>query len=463
MAVFADQAVNDEQGIEFRAKWRSIFGGGKGGQVALFGNAIKTIQELNKTPKEMDFIETQKFLRGDILAALHIPEEMVSSDGSNRATAKEAYKMYLQEAVIPVIEAFIDTLNNRLVPQVDDAVFFCFDDPVPVDREQQLKEVTAGVGKWLTQNEARAEMGLAALDGYDTLGAVSFSNGGSASNSAPTDPAMQDQAKSILRSRPTLVRKLKAIEELVNLTQLSQPKRQKNSIFITRDMKVAYAKAVNDKVDSKTGAIKEALDEFHKGMLARVLKHDLTPEHFMDVVTEKTTAKALFAPLLVKLYKEFGQDALDAVFKKSSTDQFFTNEAMIAAIEARAGFFTSSIVDTTFEILKHKIADGIANGDGVEKIGQSLRDYFTDMSEGRANTIARTETGYALSRATNDAYAQSSVITGKEWINAGDDKVRDEHVDNGGEIVGKDEAFSNGEHYPGEASINCRCVLAPAV
>jgi HK97 family phage portal protein len=459
MVAFADVPVDDEQGAEFRAKWKSIFGRGKGGQVALFGNAIKSLQEMNKTPKEMDFIATQKFLRGDILAALHIPEEMVSSDGSNRATSKEAYKMYLQEAVIPVVEAVVDALNSRLVPRVDEAVFFAFDDPVPADRDQQLKELQAGVGKWMTQNEARVIVGLPPIDGADQLGSVSFNN----QANQQTDQAMQDQAKRYLAGRPVMMKRLKAIDELVNLSLLTTPKRQMNSIFATKDLKIAYAKAVNDKVDRKAGAIKDALDGFHKDMLARILKNELTTTTFMDVIGEKTAAKALFAPLLVKLYKEFGQDALDAVFKKASSDQFFTNEAMIAAIEARAAFFTGSIVDTTFEILKHKIADGIANGDGVEKIGQSLREYFTDMSVGRSNTIARTETGFALSKATNDAYQQSAVITGKEWINAGDDNVREEHVDNGGQIVGKDEAFSNGEHYPGEHSVNCRCVLAPSV
>lgn len=458
-AVFVDGVVTPEAAQEARAGWRDIFGRGQGGQVGFFGSNITKIEELNKTPKEMDFIETQKFLRDDILAALHVPKAMVTTDDVNLANSKEAYRMFLQEAVIPVADAFLDALNFRLCERVDDSVFFQFDDPTPADREMMLKEHTAAVGKWLTQNEVRIASGYDPIPGFDELGAVSFSN--AAGQQGAQD--VQQQAKRFLKARPVLYARLAAVEALATLTLMTEPKRERNSIFATRSMKYAYAKAVNDKVDRKAGAVKEALDEFHKGMLARVLAHDLTPEHFMDLVTEKVTAKALFTPLMVKLFKEFGQDALDAVFKKDSADQFFTNDAMIAAIEGRVKFFTGSIVDTTFEILKNKITDGIANGDGVDKIGQSLRDYFTDMSVGRSNTIARTETGYALSKATNDAYRQSAVITGKEWINAGDDKVRDEHVDNGGEIVGKDEAFSNGEHYPGEQSVNCRCVLAPAL
>lgn len=458
IAVFSDSVVTQEGAEEARADWKRVFGAGKSGQVGFFGSNVKTIQELNKTPKEMDFIETQKFLRDDILAALHIPKAMVTSDDVNLSNAKEAYRMYLQEAVVPVFEAFVDTINHRLIPQVDDTVFFRFDDPTPTDRELMLKEHQAGVGKWITQNEARIESGRDPIEGHDTLGEVSFGN--SSQNVTPAD--IQQEAKAILRSRPTLVRKLKAIEEVVNLTLMTAPKRQMNTIFTTKAMKEAYAKAYNEKVDRKASVIKDALDDFHKGMLARILKNELTATLFMDVVGEKTTAKALFAPILVKLFKEGGQDALDAVFRKSD-DIFFTDEAMLASMEARAAFFTNSIVDTTYEVLKAKVVAGVSNGDGVEAIGQSLREYFADMSVGRSNTIARTETSFVLSKATNDAYAQSAVITGKEWINAGDDKVRDEHIDNGGEIVGKDEVFSNGERFPGDQSVNCRCVLAPAL
>lgn len=456
--MMTDSVVTNEAADEARADWKRIFGGGKSGQLGVFGSNVKDLRELNKTPKEMDFIETQKFLRSDILAALHIPEEMVSSDGSNRATSKEAYKMYLQEAVIPVIDAFLDVLNNRLIPQVDDSIFFAFDDPVPVDAEQELKRHTAAVGKWLTQNEIRQETGYAPIEGGDELGKVSF--GGSQGQG--TAPEVQETAKSILRRRTGLVRRLKAIEEIVNLTLMTEPKRERNSIFPSKSAKEGYAKAYNEKVDKKAKAVKQAIDKFHEGMLERVLASDLTPNNFMDVTEEKVKANSALRPVMIQLYKDGGQDALNALFAKSA-EQFVATEVLVSAIEARVKFFTNSIVDTTFEVLKSKIVDGIVDGDGVDKIGQSIRSYFADMSVGRAKTIARTETGYALSKATNDAYAQSTVVTGKEWISAGDADVRDEHQLNDGQIVGKDEAFNNGEQYPGEQSINCRCTLAPSV
>jgi HK97 family phage portal protein len=462
MAVFADQVVTDEAGNEFRAKWKSIFGRGKGGQVAVFGSNIKQVQELNKTPKEMDFIETQKFLRDDILAALRIPKAMVSTDDVNLANGKEANRIFLANAVMPVLDAFLDIINHKLIPQSDTTLFFTYTDPTPMDREAMLKETTElkknGI---ITANEARAIYNYESVDGADELSA--------SSNAPATDPfaqtrtiELQRKAKNIMRNRPMLVKKLEAIEGIVALTQLTAPKREMNSIFPTKELKNTYAKAFNAKVDRKAEILKEAVDTYHDALLKRILSTELTVGGFMDLQAEKRLAKDAFTPVVVKLYKEAGQDALDAVFKKSA-DQFFADNVMIAAIEGRVRFFSESISDTTFEVLKTKIVAGIAAGDGIDKIGQSLREYFTDMSVGRAKTIARTETGYALSKATNDAYNQSSVITGKEWINAGDDHVREEHVENGGMIVATNGVFPNGESYPGEQSVNCRCVLAAAV
>lgn len=463
LAVFSTQTVTPEGAEEARADWKKVFGRGKGGQVGFFGSSVTSIQELNKTPKEMDFIETQKFLRDDIAAALHIPKAMLTTDDVNLANGKEANRVFLANAVMPVLDAFIDIINHKLITGTDVSLFFTYTDPTPMDREALLKETTelkkAGV---ITANEARALFNYEAMEGADELST-------STNNTMPADPAAQikaialrTKAKGIMRNRPLLVKKLEAIDGILALTQLTQPERKMSSIFSTKEMKVAYAKAVNDKTDNKAKVLKEAIDTYHDGLLKRVLATELNVNGFMDLQSEKRLAKDAFTPIVVKLYKEGGQDALDAIFKKSATD-FFADVHMIAAIEGRVRFFSDSISDTTFEVLKSKIVAGIAAGDGVDKIGASLREYFTDMSVGRAKTIARTETGYALSKATNDAYGQSSVITGKEWINAGDDNVREEHVDNGGQIVAKDGVFSNGESYPGEQSVNCRCVLAPAL
>lgn len=297
--VLTDTEVTDEHATDFRSRWKRVFGGSNAGQVGVFGNSVKDIKEMNKTPKEMDFIESQKFLREDILAALHIPREMVSSDGSNRATSKEAYKMYLQEAVIPVLEGFVDAINHKLLPNLDPNVFVTFQDPVPVDREMLLKEAIelkkAGV---ISANEARELFNYEAVEGHDDL------------TSAPTAPAaVVEEAKHIIRTRPVLARKLEAVERLVDVATKNQPKRQMNSIFATKAMKDAYAKAYNESVDRKSIVLADAIAKYFGELEERILASDLGLSTFMDTQDEKIKARNAFMPILEKLYREGGQQA----------------------------------------------------------------------------------------------------------------------------------------------------------
>ena len=78
--------------------------------------------------------------------------------------------------------------------------------------------------------------------------------------------------------------------------------------------------------------------------------------------------------------------------------------------------------------------------------------------------VARTEATAANNEGLLEGFRQSDVANGKEWINAGDDRVRIEHQDVpvgvGTEVVGLDAVFTNGLAYPQEP--NCRCVLGPA-
>ncbi len=460
VAVFANRQLSTDDIIEARANWKRVYGSGKGGQAGFFGSDITKLEQLNVTPKEMDFIASQNFLRDDILAALHIPKAMVTSDDVNLANAQTAKVMYLEEAIIPVLNLFIDVINNRLIPNIDISVFFEYENPVPADREMMLKEAAQGVGKWLTQNEVRDMYNLPPMDGADSLQDIS-------AISAARQLDLQAAGKAILRKRPILMLKLSAIEELASTLKPTPVKRQMNSIFTTKDAKQAYAKAFNDNVDKKADGFKEALDAFHKGQIERIIannKDGFTVTHFMDAPDERRLIQAALLPTYTALYTNAGQDTLTALIHgKKNVDTFFASANLLLQLDQRVRFFANSVTDTTFEVLKNKIVDGIQNGDGTDVIARDLRSYYDNMSVSRANTIARTETSYVISKATNDAYSQSSVVTGKEWITAGDSKVRDEHVMNDGMIVGKDASFPDGESYPGESSINCRCTLAPAV
>ena len=101
----------------------------------------------------------------------------------------------------------------------------------------------------------------------------------------------------------------------------------------------------------------------------------------------------------------------------------------------------------------------------VTEYARILDTVFDDMKTWRAETIARTEMVGAYNGASRIAAIESEVVTAREWLTAGDGRVRDSHVAlNGARTVSMDDAYPNGLMFPGDPngdpaeSINCRCV-----
>lgn len=468
VAVFVDKDINQEQIDEGRSKWQEVYGRGQGGQAGFFGKSIKDVKMLNVTPREMDFIATQNFLRDDILAVLHIPKAMITSDDVNLANSKTARINYMQEAVLPVLNAFKDAINNRLLPRVDDTLFVSYVNPVPEDRDIKLREATelkkAGI---ISANEARDLYEYESVEGADELATINLGGLGL--------QALETEAKYILRTRTVLRKRYIAVEKTVRAmvaVKKFEKKNKMNSLLPDSEVRYKYALAINKSVDAKAVSVEAAIKVYFQGAYERVIKsaelHDaFSAENFMDKTVEQIEIKRIVVPVLEKVLANAGQETLDMLFTGQKTavgEEFVLTDALLATYTERFIFFANSITDTTFEAVKGTILSGLAAGDGTDAIGRALRAQFDDMSVVRGKLIARTETGYAQSLATNEAYAQSSVVTGKQWVTLRDGNVRVPHqVNEAAGVIGKNDVFPSGEMYPAQHSINCRCVLVPAL
>ena len=477
IAVFIDSDLTDEDAEDARERWKKIYGKGEN-PVGFFGQKVKDLKTLNVSPKEMEGIASMEFLRDDILAALRIPKQMIDSD-VNYNNSKVAYATYLKQACLPVQDTFDDIVNNMLlVARPDEDKFVTYESPVNEDRELLLKEATelkkSGI---ITINEARGLMNYEDVEDGDVR-----ENGGSSTfELSMKQKRLRLIAKRLLKKRPILIKKFVAIKAVTELLHKSQAvdnaergifgvKRQRNSVFNTPELKEKYIKAFNENIDRKALDFRELVDVYNDGFLKRIIKffkdYGINADQFFDLTTELREAKAIFLPYMQDLFTKAGQETMDGMakgFTAKASERFYTPDEILQMLDERAEFFILSMLDTDFNEMKKIIVAGMDEGAGVEEIGRKLRKYFDDMSVSRAKTIARTETGRIVSQATAEAYHQSDLVTGKEWMTAGDDKVRDEHRMNDGVIVATDAAFPNGEHFPGELTINCRCALAPAV
>lgn len=473
VAIFVDQELGDEEASEARSRWNKTYSGDGGSSVGFFGNQVKDLKQLNVSPKEMSFIESMKFLRDDILAALRIPKQMIDTD-VNYNNSQVAYAQYVRQACEPVLDAFLDCVNNKLVLDTDPNLFFAYESNVGEDRELKLKEATEGFKAGIiTRDESRDILGFAAAkEGGDQF----YQGPQTAIQLAWKRNAIRSKALHFLKMRRSFYRTLvahDAVRRYAELKMVSEHKiqRQMNPVFATDAAKAEYINAFNGNIDKKAVGFRNTVDVYNDGLAKRIIEHfekiGITTDGFFNAADELRTATNIFLPLMKDLYSKVGDETMDTIangFKLNASERFYTHAEVLKRLEKRANFFVGSMLNTDYEELKTIISQGMKDGLGVPEMGRKIRGYFDDMSVSRAKTIARTETGRVVSEATLDAYQQSSVVTGVQWLTAGDSKVRPEHQANGAQgSIAVGSAFSSGEHFPGEDSINCRCALAPSV
>ena len=92
----------------------------------------------------------------------------VSPRTSTRSNLEAGFYIHAMVKVLPRIRQFVKQLNATLVKVYDPFLELDFENPVPEDVEAKLKTASAGVDKWWTKDEVRAQYGDAPLP--DRLG-----------------------------------------------------------------------------------------------------------------------------------------------------------------------------------------------------------------------------------------------------------------------------------------------------
>jgi hypothetical protein len=207
-----------------------------------------------------------------------------------------------------------------------------------------------------------------------------------------------------------------------------------------------------------------------------------------------------FSPMVNKTVTTAGQTTATTISNALRSPFVFdsTGQRVINYVRDQALSMTVDLTSNQMGVLRGVLDQSITNGWGSVKTGRAMREsiglttkqfdrFVTPYSKNlklsgipqeqidklvsrrirnltrqRANTIARTETSRAYNFANEESIKQAmdaGLISGgwKIWRTAGDDRVREEHMDMEGERVRIGETFSNGSEYPDD--INERCVV----
>lgn len=205
----------------------------------------------------------------------------------------------------------------------------------------------------------------------------------------------------------------------------------------------------------------EIADKTEKAARTR-LKKAITKASFtlFDDEAILTEAKIDLSPLLMNEVLLAGQAAYDLIDLEDTYVPYNIQEA----VQRNVAKFTQSMLDTDRDTLTKLINDGLDEGLSVPQIRNSITDKFDDISRTQSTRITRTEVIRASNMGTVDAYKQSQIVEGKQWLVAAGADEECEIYD--GEVVGLDENFyETSEFQNGDPPLhpNCRCVVIPVI
>lgn len=462
-----ENGMTPEQRQQLRAELTSTYGGiDNAFKIPVFSGGLepKTIQLTNK---DMEFIAQQTWVRDKISSIWGNPKSIITTDDVNRANADATILNWKQTTIRQEMKAITDTLNEFLVPRFGEALILGFKDPVPEDDTEDIEKAkslkSAGI---ITRNEARELVGYAPVKGGDEF-------------PEPFNPlAAGAQVPKSLRyvNYNKFFRKngyYKKIQDFAEVKAAAKP--------IAKEMVKGKKKIARQNVDivnyyEKQLHIVEAaelifrqkvekfIDRLVKKAMAEVPNeiNQIQSKQLFDEEDELTRAVLDFTPILSEVAINSGNQALQLIdSSKPYILLDFRNQ-----IRQRVELFAASMIDTDKNKLIDIITEGVRQGQSVPDIRRNINETFEEYTKMQAERITRTEVLRVSNQAALDAWDQSGVVEGKEWLTApGADAECEQYngrtvMNLSGNFYSPDNEFEDGDPpiHP-----NCRCVVIPIV
>ena len=131
-------------------------------------------------------------------------------------------------------------------------------------------------------------------------------------------------------------------------------------------------------------------------------------------------------------------------------------QAAVAQATAANVELIKSIPTQYLEKVGDAVMDNLVEGTRWEDLAKAI-EHVGDVTESRAKLIARDQTS-KMNGAFNEARQTSLGIDQYIWQTSGDERVREDHAANDGQVFSWNDPPATG--HPGE-DINCRCVAVP--
>lgn len=449
-----DDNTSDKEIMKTAKMWDNQHKGvSKAHKIAVLRGGMD-VKTLGLSQREMDFIESRNMNRDIILETFGIPKTIFGADSkiNSRANSEVQEKIFWEIGIKPFLLRVQAKLNSEFLYFIDPTVKAKFDftkvqalqNIYKEDVDSYWRLIQAGISR----NEANERFDL----GF------------------PNDPEHGDEKRYMMNlievdeesrfQTPPPAKELgnKEIETIKKTKRQSQYRKVflRHHLLLERKLK----KKIYDFFEMQKNQVLKVIHKSYKALGEpdfNIVKDfdptdlyvgiDLILDNENNILIKQTTP-------IVKQIIETGQTfALEAV--GIDRDIVFNEGLLLKRMKQMP-----DVNNTVWNQLKTSIHDGVVSGETIDNIADRIKDVYTDAKK-RSILIARTETTASMNEAALIEYEQNGVPR-IEWLSAGDEEVRPEHVANakvGPLPIGS--TFPSGEQFPNAP--NCRCCLSPVI
>jgi HK97 family phage portal protein len=429
-------------------------------------------QQMSLSPAEMDFINSRKMTREEICAIFGCPPVMIGIyENATLANIQTARRIFWQDTVVPFLENMKSCFNLQLTPEYGGDIYIDFDlsavEALQDNFNDKITNARAlwGMGVPFNAINQRLELGFDDVDSGDVgflptsvIPADSAMNPPPAPAPAaalPPPPAPKASGKGITGGDENKALNLPSIAHKDHYVKGFESRRASWDLNLTRKASNMFL----NEADSVINALKRYPSTEAGIALA------------LDSAIKNEEWNRYFVSTWTGIVEEFASETFNGLKNQTGREtkafEFLTNTIKNYIIRTAA----LKVVGVT-EFTKSVIGGLVLNvfnqpeSNTMDDVAKAVKSTYQDFSRYRAYRIGRTEVAGATNYGSMIGAKASGIALKKEWLSAHDERVRKSHAHVDGEVVGLDEKFSNGLHFPAEyeagrpsETIHCRCVL----
>lgn len=405
--------LSKEQRKELEISWDQQMAGVRRAGKTVVADIDFDLKELGVTPREMGFLQGRKWTRLEIADAFGVPLALLDTESVNRANAESALLQYARFTIKPALTRIEQKINEKIMPMYDDRLFVAFDNPVPEDKEFQLKVDESDKKNGIrTTNEIRLSRNIEPIDGGDTLLVPSGFTPILQLISEPEPPP----------SAPDSVFQFNQDGSCCKIHRKAP--RPEDVGLPMPEMPGGISGGPNPALSKNERKIKKGVEG--AWVEQRRLLDAQVEELGQAVIAEAMDAKIFAEAIREPITSELGNGArtaladLEGAGRTFSIPDFVLQPQTRQFIDDKLFQVANKITDDLATELTVALTEGIEGGETIRQLKNRIELTGDEFIGKRAEMIARTESARMNMGGRDLAWQESGVVAAKKWDAAGD-------------------------------------------